>query len=426
MKCYVGIENEFQLYDADGHLASASAVWEEFCKRYPRKGWRSGYSLWTTSGTRVYADDKEPEVCTPPVQVRKGFVRELVETLKIARKELSDMLRDGDRLIGYSIHYNLSNTTDDTTTRHYEALRAFAIPFSLFTINPLSIGIALRDKPGRHEFLADHVQDEEQIGAFALLYAGMMLNYEKHARQLPFRIRGVRETEEDDTDFYTRNRVKKGRDTMLKVRKRDMVSAQEYLEQYYRIFKDDIAEIGTQSDIALLEDFISGKKELDIDRKEFYARMKKFKQTGGGFEISDALCAPRSGEMTCAPVGEFARVLGYYLSNQQMGDYALLDCGWSYATYKHAWLGYGNPGRYIEIRGFDQMQLASYILEATHKGTGSIALLSQPDIPEILSNMIDRVNDERAERCGLAEGSRLTPSGEAIVDAYRKFLEVSA
>jgi hypothetical protein len=430
----MGIENEFQLYDADGNCVSAMDLWSSLSRQYPRPLWKTDYRIWTASGTLLYADGEEPEACTPPIRIRKGFVKEIVDAVRVARREVSDILREGDRLIGYSMHYNLSNVSDheDLATVYREMMRAYAIPLSLFAINPLSMGVALRDKTDRHEFLGDHVPDEEQIGAFALLYAGFMLNHEKHAQELPFHIQRTRRPDEDENDAYIKNRVKKGRKSMVRTREGNEVAAQEYLEQYYALFREDIAELATSSDIALLEDFVYGRRELDIDRKEFYAKMKRHKQEEGRFDIDPALCLPSYPQVPF-PVGELGQALGYLISHPEIGKYSLSNCGWDSIAYKGSrvwdrWFGFFDAK--LRISEFEEICLLHSLLAATNNASSSLELFESGGIAGLLSKVDDAIYDAWAVSNGLVSKNKtartLTSFGKEIMDGYRRFKEASA
>jgi len=67
-------------------------------------------------GSSIYVDSEVLEIATHPVRVEPGFVQKAADSLYLARKELVDFVNPQHwrpieyyRLIGYSMHWNISN-----------------------------------------------------------------------------------------------------------------------------------------------------------------------------------------------------------------------------------------------------------------------------------------------------------------------------
>ncbi len=295
---YVGIENEFQLMREERGRIAFHHVWDDLEKQYRH----SSYRLYPTSvrtryGNGRYCDEQDPEVCTPPVRVQKGFTRAAADLLYLARKDLLEFCSSDPTLslIGYSTHWNVSDTCRDQTGGSYilpgDFMRALSVPLSLFTLTPLSCGINLRTKGGdydaRLELLGDYIEGEDQSRALLLLYAATSMNIRRNMERLPFLL-----SNKFSDDARKPNLVSFGRETAVLVeqqiprntfidsRKEILISAQDYLEQYYRFFKQAVAQIGDEEEVRNLEDFIYGRKELEIDRHAKYAFINALKPLG--------------------------------------------------------------------------------------------------------------------------------------------------
>jgi len=83
---YVGAENEFQLMRGKEY-ESFSEHWGSFASRYSAPTFSKGEtSIRTKVGNGIYADGREPEVCTAPIRVEPGFVDKFADSLYLARK----------------------------------------------------------------------------------------------------------------------------------------------------------------------------------------------------------------------------------------------------------------------------------------------------------------------------------------------------
>ena len=274
---YVGVENEYQ-YVHDGELQNISTDLERMLKR-SSKGffYKSPTSVRTECGSALYSDAGDPEVCSSPVRVEKGFASRATDAVYLASKELIDLLSQDPKsdLIGYTSHWNLTNVLK--STMRVEAMKDFAIPYGLFTLSPISVGINLRYKndpsPGRLELLGDYIENLDQVKAFFLFYAGTMLNYEENATKLPFTL----DVQNLHANARFNNPVRDGRHTVVDAAKpafgpaNSGLTAQDCLEATYELFHEGIKALGTKEEIQLLESFIYGDRKLEIDRFKRYA-----------------------------------------------------------------------------------------------------------------------------------------------------------
>ncbi|MFA5084007.1 MAG: hypothetical protein WC475_01300 [Candidatus Paceibacterota bacterium] len=282
---YIGIENEFQLMRGNRYLD-----FENYFKRLEKKYGKKHFNIYetairTVSGTSIYNDGNEPELCIPPVKIEKGAATNASDLLYLARKELVDFVnpsKDGNglSLIGFTSHFSITNPLklDESKADHQcddcaRIMDYAAVPYSLFCLNPTSTGIGLRPKFNRLELLGDFVPDIDQNRAFLNFYMGTMPLLWKNSHRLPFRAIEARRISE--------NLVHDGRyskiDIVNKNGSEKKIYAQDYLETYYNLFKESIKEFATESEMKNLEDFIYMKKPLEIDKFKKWAHGSIFK-----------------------------------------------------------------------------------------------------------------------------------------------------
>ncbi|MBN2053096.1 hypothetical protein JW756_06335 [Candidatus Woesearchaeota archaeon] len=301
---YAGIENEFQLmrekerfYISDGEF---NDLLREYGKPYFKK---APTAIRTCVGSAIYIDENEPEVSTPPIALEKGIATKITDMLYLARRELVNFFkpRKDLELIGYSMHWNISKFSDEKLRP--SILESMAVPYSLFCLNPASIGTALIIKaiPNRWEWRGDHIFEENQIKAFLTLFIGTMSCFEANQKYLPMRY-----AEESGNEIYS-NLVRDGRESKILITReeKDMfmsrkrtwkkeITAQDYLETYYDFFKKGIEEVATREEMRNLEDFISGKKKLEVDKKEKYKLYSELKKDEGYLKYDKRFIMPAS------------------------------------------------------------------------------------------------------------------------------------
>ncbi len=340
---FVGVEQEFQLMKKNEYQ-QFSEVWERRERKYSSPLYhKSGTSVRTHVGSAMYADGCEPEICTPPIRVEKGFVTQAADALYLSRKVLVDFIRSENDLdvIGYSTHWNCTDRAGFSDVCRRKMMRALGVPFSMFTLNPLSVGTNLRRKPQRLELLGDYLDNEDQVRAFLLLYAGSVAGYQRvegsNAERFPLSLNPQRYLAEfGGGDARIANLVQDGRTSQITVQLRDRklqeITAQTYLEIIYRYLKDSIAEIATKDDIHNLEDFISGRKKLEIDNIEKYGFTSFYKgkyQQALGLQYHPSFCLRREdyGEEREVPKG-LARFLGSMADGKILGRFEIRSMNW--------------------------------------------------------------------------------------------------
>jgi len=268
---YVGLENEFNLM-IKGSYKSMHRYWSSCEDKYDKPRFNiSSHAIRTIMGNGIYVDGDDPEICTSPIRIEPGFASRFADSVYVARKELADFVRPNSyELVGFSSHWNISRSV----AREVEdnVMGSFAIPYSLFTLTPLSCGTNLRRKDNRLELLGDYIDSEEQVRAFILFFAATMISIGANYTKLPFFCPNT----DCETDVRIDNLVKDGRDAMVAVKTTPsgslrVITAQTYLETYYEFFLPALKKLGTEEDLRILDDFVRGKKELEIDKMQKYA-----------------------------------------------------------------------------------------------------------------------------------------------------------
>ena len=294
---YVGIENEFQLWREGNPLATDEWI----------SGWLQTYAspvhvisptaIRTKVGSSLYVDVEDPEVVTPPLRVQKGFTRRAADLLYLARKELMQVLKADEDVgvMGYSAHYNLTNPTNRDFNS--ELMRSLAIPYSLLSLTPLSVGTNMRikDDNRRLELLGDYVEDFNQVRALLLFYAGTVLGFEDRKRKFtPKPIIRARARSEGNAKYY--NYVTEGRNSPLTIRTRGKTvetTAQEYLERCFTLFREVFEYIGDEEEVRNLEDFVRGRKELEVDKVKKYGQRRELLLEDGFLSYHPDHCVKR-------------------------------------------------------------------------------------------------------------------------------------
>jgi len=266
---YIGIENEFVTFD-NGEQVPFQKEWVDLLRKKSKAYYNiSETSIRTETENGFYIDDEKVEILTPPIALNRGFASRLTDSLMIGRERLLEAV-DGVKHTGYSMHWNLSY---NGTSASYEAfLRGIALPFHLFGLTPLSVGFALRNgRTGRYELLGDSLNNEDQIKGLALLLGAYSLMLERYER-FPLALKDVGQLN-TCTKFLTN-----GRTDEVNVFSLDKgvvkIQAQKFLNAFYQWIKPMVLEIGTKREVKNLEGFISGEKQLEFDRREFYEHLR--------------------------------------------------------------------------------------------------------------------------------------------------------
>ena len=265
---YIGIENEFVTFNKGKKESCSNDNFSKLRRKFDNCYDISNTSMRTDTGHGFYVDGGELEILTPPVPVNKGFATRLTDLLMIGRNKVVDATPDLEHT-GYSIHWNLTYDSHGSPS-HTEFLRGIAVPFHLFGLTPLSVGLNLRSKTGRYELLGDSLNNEEQIKATSLLLGAYSQAIESE-RVVPIK---------PDTNLYSGTNLflPNGRYQHINLHGslsgKHKIQAQQFLEAFYYWLKPCVKELGTKEEISNLEDFIFKRKELEFDKFKYFAYMR--------------------------------------------------------------------------------------------------------------------------------------------------------
>jgi hypothetical protein len=273
---YVGIENEFELWQK-GQRINFESTLPDLKRLYTRPFYQcSGTSMRMWRGNALYADGAEPEVCTFPIRLERGFASEAAKALYQARQSLLELISplDDTVLNGYSIHWNITNKTiKGRELDKSQFLSCWSVPLSLFMLNRWSKGLGAKTKDSaRLECMGDHIEDLQQVKAAMLLYAAAALyctsDLEKH---IPFVFgRSLVKGNSFGNGYKIENLVPQGRESKIVAydvhEDRNLeITAQEWLERIVKHYEPALQVLGTAQERRLLQDFVSGKRKLSID-----------------------------------------------------------------------------------------------------------------------------------------------------------------
>ena len=185
MKNYIGVENEMYafkgqrqknsttnkteiVYESVNFLHRFNDSFKEKVGSKDRKS-RNHYII-TDQGINYYVDGTALEMCTSPIVINKGYASRLTDMIMTGRNNIVQS-KPWLKFAGYSMHWNVSEDRQIETTDY---INGVLLPFYLFAQNPLSGGVRHRSKgrginSPRHEFMADHLNNEDQIRSLALL-----------------------------------------------------------------------------------------------------------------------------------------------------------------------------------------------------------------------------------------------------------------
>ncbi|MDO8516813.1 MAG: hypothetical protein Q7S33_01690 [Nanoarchaeota archaeon] len=264
---YIGIENELKSFEVD---QVRSINFGKFMNDSDYK--KSASSIRTTTGNGFYIDGQELEILTPPILINKGFATRLTDSLMIGRDRVVKSIPELKHT-GYSMHWNLSldrfmQTQENIFSKEKNSFyNVISIPFHLFALTPLSVGLNMRYKSPRIELLGDSINNEEQINALGLILGAYSYN-SKNSFNFP--------QIQNEDDFHIGISKKlflpNGRYSPIKLVGMDKeIQAQQYLEMFYKWIEPFVSALGTKKEVQNLEDFIEGRKQLEFDKFKYYS-----------------------------------------------------------------------------------------------------------------------------------------------------------
>ncbi len=325
----IGIENEFVLH-RHGYPTSAKRYMGDFVKLIGRPTFSKAnhsYRLWT--GGAFYVDGREPEVCTPPIELRPGCATECVDSIVLHRNMVVEMvdryntyLENGLSLEGYSTHYNFQVDDAEIDRLKQRMIGFAAIPCLLLLENRFSSGVMFRNKPSRLEICGDYVSTREQMIASVVFMLGAIYSTTATQSILACRPRVLNQNQVGrrsfDVDF-----IAGGRDAELEVvrhKRRLKITAQELLEEAFVALRGDIERLAEPDEISLLEQFITGERTLDIDLVRRPQAQTRVEQT----------------EMSRVEIPRLAAAFGKATGPQSYGEHLLTTSNitWDYVDYR--------------------------------------------------------------------------------------------
>jgi len=267
----MGIENELISFK-DGERISFNNYFNSLINSFDYN--ISGRSVRTETGHGFYVDGSEIEILTPPVKINKGFATRLTDLLMIGRDRVVESTPKLEHT-GYSVHWNITNGGKIESSLFYEGI---AVPFHLFGLTPLSIGLKLREKDnrGRYEILGDSINNEEQINATALLLGAYAYAIENEGRT-PLQPQNC-----SNSLFLPNGRFNEIAINSSKANFEGNIQVQQYLELFYQWINPLVNKLGTKKEIENLEEFISGIKKLEFDNLKYYSHLKDLDAKDGG------------------------------------------------------------------------------------------------------------------------------------------------
>ncbi|MDO8517347.1 MAG: hypothetical protein Q7S33_04455 [Nanoarchaeota archaeon] len=285
---YIGIENELVSFYEEYEQTSFQNYFDRFADDSDYK--KSKTAVRTTTGNGFYVDGSEIEILTPPILINKGFATRLTDSLMIGRERVVKSIPELKHT-GYSMHWNLTAEKDyDKIEQFY---RIIAIPFHLFGLTPLSVGLNMRWKVDtddgekevikRYELLGDSINNEEQINALALMlgsYSHIMRHFDYLGKK-QFPLKDL-DLDLDYTENLTEKFLPEGRSSFIKAIVNKPIQAQQYLELFYKWIGPFVSKLGSKKEIQNLEDFIEARKPLEFDKFKYYNCLNEmnFKERG--------------------------------------------------------------------------------------------------------------------------------------------------
>lgn len=310
-KQYIGLEEELALFNFKGKYKSEPDIKGEsyhfsrnktmkkinriVSKTGAKNLGKSSYSgtsrFITSTGNMLYCDSSDQglmiETATPPILINKGFATRLIDAAMWRRDFIINKIPNY-QYTGYSMHWNLSRidlsgAIDSDRPQEIDgliqdtektSLQQIIAPFQMFGLTPLSLGARIKFKKDRKEILGDSIKSEDQIKAMALMLGAHHLNFNQ-LEDFP-KLSSLLIKKD-----YNKGIIKNifsicGRDAHLNLENiEEEMPAQDYLERFYRKIKPSVLELGTKDEIKNLEDFIFGKKKLEIDEREYFNYLKE-------------------------------------------------------------------------------------------------------------------------------------------------------
>jgi hypothetical protein len=270
----VGIEHEYQLFDADGQV-DARALWPSIALDGLRLDPGDANAVRCRWGGVLTTDGCEAEIATPPVRLGDDGVERAVALTDVGASALADVLPDGVTMRGYSTHLNVEVHDRRVCDVARTITRRMAPALMLALDDRGSPGLLVRPRHRRVEVGGEFQRGDTLIAA-GVLAAGAVLSAEaarsrRAMRKLPpeLDLRIVSSPQRygwyvdrlaGGEDLYAR-----GRSTPLRTDAGRTIRAQEVLEATWAVASPLLVGLVTSHAVALVEDVVRGTRPIPCE-----------------------------------------------------------------------------------------------------------------------------------------------------------------
>jgi hypothetical protein len=300
-----GLEHEFTIWagaeQQDFRTLVHTRTWDGICID---PGDPNAYRC--SWGGVVTADGREAEVVTPPMAMTPGFSERLIRTAATGRAVLAEQLPEL-RLDGYSTHLSFEVPDRRVPRVARRFAQHFAPALMLLLERHDSRGVLIRPRRDRLELCGEFLSGP-QLQA-AIVFAAGAAQACASRRGLPPRLRVklapsvhrfgtfVRR-DAFRTDLYA-----EGRAAVLRTRSGRRMTAQEHLEEAWRVARPHAARIATEAELTIVDRVVAGDAPLAVEREPGSGPIAPSRVgTESGDSQSARLIRPRvRGQVTVTP-----------------------------------------------------------------------------------------------------------------------------
>ena len=124
-----------------------------------------------------------------------------------------------------------------------------------------------------------------------MFYAASIINFNANAWDMPMKISNILSNASCYPNLVQDGRYSKIEVDILRPSHRITITAQDYLEIYFEFFREGIEQLGTPDEVKNLEDFVYGRKKLEVDQFKRFAYASLFKERNiRSFEYNSRFC----------------------------------------------------------------------------------------------------------------------------------------
>ncbi len=272
-----GVEHEYRVLDAAGpvdfrELIHTLDIRGRRLDPADANAYRCGW------GGALTVDGREAEIATPPIALERGFADRVVESTEQGRVCLLTALPPGLRIEGYSTHLNVSVAEDRVLGAARLFAPRFAVGLMLLMDGRNSPGLLVRPRPGRLELGGEFIRGDG-LRAAILMATGAALACSRRGaaiRRLPPRIDAASVPAVErfgtflDRRAFGADLYGLGRSCPLRTVESRSRTAQQHLEECWRVARAHVRRIATENDLQLVDDLVAGRLPLptEVDGRE--------------------------------------------------------------------------------------------------------------------------------------------------------------